>query len=420
MGLYVDMSTATTSSAPTATAGSRAPQTAGLMIVLATVMIGTTMPTPLYSDYERTFGFSLLTVTVVYAMYAVGVLGALLSFGTWSDVLGRRPVLALGVAFAAASDVVFLLADDTAVLLVARVVSGLSAGVFVGTASVAIIEMARGRLERRAPLLASLATIGGLGLGPIVAALLVTWAPNPLRTTYWVHLGLMVVAALIVLAVPETRGRHRDERLGFMPLTVPAEIRAFFIRAAILGFAGFAVMGLFTALAPTIASRFAGVDSVIGQALLVAAVMGGSLAGQIAGRTLDDRVSEIVAIAMMIAGMGLLVATLLAGHWELLAAAGLVGGFGQGVAFARGLSGIATGAPADRKAATTSAYFVITYIAISIPVVAEGLLSRAVGVRTAGIVFACVVSVLALTAGVLAWREQARIDADEKASTSAH
>ncbi len=94
----------------------------------------------------------------------------------------------------------------------------------------------------------------------------------------------MVVAAVIIVAVPETRGRHRDEKLGFMPLTVPAEIRAFFIRAAILGFAGFAVMGLFTALAPTIASRFAGVDSVIGQALLVAAVMGGSLAGQIAGR----------------------------------------------------------------------------------------------------------------------------------------
>ncbi|MEU6559361.1 MFS transporter [Nocardia nova] len=376
------------------------------MIVLAAVMLGTTMPTALYTDYERTFGFSLLTVTVVYAMYAVGVLAALIVFGTWSDVLGRRPVLAAGVGFAAISDAVFLLADDTVVLLVARVVSGLSAGVFVGTASVAIIEMARGGLSARAPLLASLTTIGGLGLGPIVASLLVTWAPHPLRTTYWVHLGLMVVAALILVAVPETRGRHRDDRLGMMPVTVPTEIRTFFIRAVLLGFAGFAVMGLFTALAPTIASQFAGVDSVSEQALLVGAVMGGSLVGQMAGRTLGERVSEVLAIATMVGGMALLTATLLAGRWELLAAAGIVGGFGQGVAFARGLSGIAAGAPAEHKAGTISAYFVITYIAISIPVVAEGLLSRAVGVRTAGIVFAFVVSVLALTAGLLAWREQ--------------
>lgn len=411
---------AATTTATEAAQGSRAPQTAGLMIVLATVMLGTTMPTPLYSDYERDFGFSLLTVTVVYATYAIGVLIALISFGTWSDVLGRRPVLALGVVFSAASDGVFLLADDTLVLLVARVVSGLSAGVFVGTASVAIIEMARGKLASRAPVLASLATIGGLGLGPIVASLLVTWAPHPLRTTYWVHLALTALAALIVVVVPETRGRHRDEKLGLMPLTVPPEIRVFFVRAAILGFAGFAVMGLFTALAPTIASTIAGIDSVVGQALLVATVMAGSLTGQVAGRALDDRVSELVAIAMMVAGMGLLVATLAAGRWQLLAAAGIVGGFGQGVAFAWGLSGIATGAPADRKAAATSAYFVITYIAISIPVVAEGVLSRAVGVRTAGIVFAGVVSVLALVAGALAWRENTRVDDAEAVDTSPH
>ncbi|GED97952.1 MFS transporter [Gordonia crocea] len=393
---------------PVEPASSRGPQTAALMVVLAAVMIGTTMPTPIYAEYERAFGFSVLTVTVVYAMYAVGVLAALMAFGTWSDVLGRRPVLALGIVFAAASDAVFLLADNTAMLLIARIVSGMSAGVFVGTASVAVIEMARGRLATRAPLLATLATVGGLGLGPVIAAMLVTWAPQPLRTSYWVHLGLMVLAAGLVLVVPETRGRHREERLGFLPLTVPPVVRPFFIRAALLGFAGFAVMGLFTALAPTIAARYTGIDSTIGQALLAVTVMAGSLIGQIGGRRLADEIAEAVAIALMVVGMSLLIAALQAGNWELLAAAGVIGGSGQGVAFTRGLSGIAALSPPEHRAATTSAYFVITYIAISVPVVAEGVLATAVGVRTAGTVFAGVVIVLALVAGVLVWREENR------------
>lgn len=392
------------------TTAGRAPQTLGLAAVLLTVMVGTTMPTALYTHYEREFGFSVLTVTVVYAVYAVGVIAALVAFGTWSDVLGRRPVLGLGLAFAAVSDVVFLLADDTAVLLVARVISGLSAGVFVGTASVAIIEMAQGPWSARAPLLASLATIGGLGTGPVLAAVLVTVAPHPLRTTYVVHLILVVVAALIVAVVPETRSRRPGPLRPLSP-AVPDVVRDFFVRAAILGFAGFAVMGLFTALAPTIAAQVAGVESVLGQSGLVVTVMGGSLVGQLLGRRLSEPAADAGAVGAMLAGMALLVVALLTGWWPALAAAGLTGGAGQGVAFARGLAGIATGAPADRKASTTSAYFVVTYVAISVPVVAEGFLSRAVGVTAAGIVFAAVVAALVAVAGALALRAHRRVAA---------
>ncbi|MBJ7288023.1 MFS transporter [Williamsia sp.] len=391
----------------------RAPQTAGLMAVLALVMVGTTMPTSIYATYERELHFSLLTVTVIYATYAVGVLATLLAFGKWSDALGRRPLLFAGIGFAALSDVVFLLADNTALLLVGRLISGMSAGIFVGTASVAIIEMARGRLSKRAPLFASMSNIGGLGLGPILAAVVVTVAPAPTRTSYWVHLGLMVVAALIVTVVPETRSRHRDEPLRPMPLSVPADIRTYFIRASLLGFAGFAVLGLFTAVAPTIATQIAGVDSLIGTAFLVATTFGGSIIGQIAARTLTSRVADPLSIALFVLGMVLLILTLIVGQWPLLAVAGVVGGLGQGIAFSKGLAGVTAAAPADDKAGITSAYFVIAYIGISVPVVAEGLLSRAVGVETAGIIFASVIIVLALLAGALTAFERRRSAAVE-------
>ena len=86
--------------------------------------------------------FAVLTTTVIYATYAGGVLFALLVFGRWSDAIGRRPVLLAGVGCALASAVVFLVADSVPLLLVGRVLSGLSAGIFTGTATAAVIEAA--------------------------------------------------------------------------------------------------------------------------------------------------------------------------------------------------------------------------------------------------------------------------------------
>src|SRR4051812_44111412 len=46
--------------------------------VFAVGMAGMTLPTPLYGLYRAEIGFSELMVTVVFAVYAVGVIGVLL------------------------------------------------------------------------------------------------------------------------------------------------------------------------------------------------------------------------------------------------------------------------------------------------------------------------------------------------------
>ena len=104
-------------------------------------MVGTTMPTPLYPLYEQRFGFGSLVVTVVFATYAVGVGTALVVLGGLSDRIGRRPVLLLGLVFALLSSLVFLIPVEPA-LFVGRLLSGLSAGIFTGTATATIIDLA--------------------------------------------------------------------------------------------------------------------------------------------------------------------------------------------------------------------------------------------------------------------------------------
>ncbi|MDT5105702.1 MAG: hypothetical protein QOI25_3215, partial [Mycobacterium sp.] len=230
-----------------------------LAYAFAVIMVGTTLPTPMYALYGERMHFALFTTTVIFATYAVGVLGALLLFGRWSDVIGRRPVLLAGAAFALVSAMVFLVADDITLLLIGRLLSGFSAGIFTGTATAAVVEAAPAAQRDRAAVAATIANIGGLGAGPLLAGLLVEYAPHPLQLSFVVHIVLVVLAVGAVSLAPETS--ERTGRIGFQRLSVPAEVRQVFVTAATAAFAGFAVTGLFTAVTPSFVSTVMGIDN---------------------------------------------------------------------------------------------------------------------------------------------------------------
>ena len=60
--------------------------------VFAATMLGTTLPTPLDVIWESQWHFSSGTVNLIFAVYAAGVLSALVFAGRASDQVGRRPV----------------------------------------------------------------------------------------------------------------------------------------------------------------------------------------------------------------------------------------------------------------------------------------------------------------------------------------
>ena len=214
-------------------------------------MLGATLPTPLYPIYEQELGFGGLMVTVVFATYAVGVLAALLVVGRLSDQLGRKAVLFPGLAVAAASSLVFLIPHSLTALFAGRLLSGVSAGVFTGVATAAIIDLAPADGRARAGLLAASVNVLGLGLGPVVAGVLADHAPHPLVLPYLLHVALVAVAAVGLAAVPEPVERRPGRvRLQIQRVGVPDEVRPTFVRAAVAGFAGFAVLGFFTAVSP--------------------------------------------------------------------------------------------------------------------------------------------------------------------------
>lgn len=383
-----------------------------LAYAFAAIMVGTTLPTPMYALYADRMHFGVLTTTVIYATYAFGVLFALLAFGGWSDAVGRRPLLLAGTVAALVSAVVFLMADSVTLLLVGRVLSGLSAGIFTGTATAAVIEAAPAAWHNRAAAVATAANVGGLGGGPLLAGLLVQYAPQPLHLTFIVHIAMVVLAAVAVLVVPETS--QRSGTLGLQRLAVPAEVRGVFTIAAIAAFAGFAVTGLFASVAPAFLSGVVGIGNHAVAGAVASAVFVASAATQLfAGRIAPKR-ALVIGCAILVVGMIILtVALQLSSLWGLIAAA-IVGGVGQGVCFSRGLAAISERTPPGRRAEISSAYFVVAYVAISLPVIGEGLAARLWGLRAAGVSFAAAVAVLAivcLIAIVVRERRQAPVSA---------
>ncbi|MEW1862134.1 MFS transporter [Streptomyces sp. NBC_00669] len=372
-------------------------------VVFAVGMAGTTLPTPLYGLYRQQLGFSEFMVTVVFAVYACGVITALLIAGDFSDLLGRRPVLLAGLGFSALSAVCFVSEGGLPLLFVGRLLSGFSAGLFSGAGTAAVTELAAPAQRGRAALAATAANMGGLGCGPMLAGVLAQYAPYPLRLPYLVHLGLLAVSCAIVWRLPETV-RRRDPRPRLRPqgMAVPAQVRGVFAPAALAAFAGFSVLGLFTAVAPSFVAEYLGVHNLAVSGAVVLSVFLASMVGQsLMGRFGAARSLPLGCLVLM-AGLVLIGCSLLAESLGLLVAGAVVSGVGQGLAFRGAVATVSRVAPAEQRGATISALFVAAYVGIALPVVGIGAVAVGVGLRSAGLIFvACVIAMSGTVAAYL-------------------
>lgn len=368
-------------------------------------MAGTTLPTPLYGLYQDKFGFSELTVTVVYAVYAFGVIGVLLLAGNASDTVGRRTVLLWGLGCAAASAVCFLCATGLGWLYAGRLLSGLSAGLFTGAATAYVMDLAPEGGASRATLVATAANMGGLGCGPLLAGLLAQYAPWPLYLPFGVHLALVACSVAVVARLPETvRERRPVGAVRPQRPALPAQVRAVFGPAATASFVGFALFGVFTSVSPAFLAESLDVRNHAVSGLVVALAFFASTGGQSAvGRVGVGRALPL-GCAALLAGLALLAGAL---RWESLALvvlSALVGGAGQGLAFRAALSAVAEASPPQRRAAVISTLFVVAYAGISVPVIGVGLLTDPLGLEGAGLVFIACMAVLVASAAAYLFR----------------
>lgn len=379
--------------------------------VFAVGMAGTTLPTPLYGLYREQIGFSELVVTIVFAVYAIGVIAALLVAGDFSDVLGRRPVLLTALGLSLLSAVCFLLQGGLALLFAGRLLSGFSAGLLSGAATAAVLELAPAELRTRAGFAATAANMGGLGCGPLLSGVLAQYAPWPVRLPFLAHIALLLAAFAVTRALPETV-EVRSPRPPLRPqgMVVPPRTRAAFVPAGLAAFAGFSLLGLFTAVAPSFLALTLGEHNLAVTGLVVFSVFCASTAGQLLMGRLGARRALPAGCLALTTGMTVVAVSLVVESLPVLVVGALVGGLGQGMSFRAGLTAVSTVAPAEHRGATISAFFVVAYVGISVPVVGVGALSLAFGLRDAGVAFAGYVVVVAAAVAVYLLRRPLRQD----------
>jgi MFS family permease len=363
----------------------------------AVTMLGTTLPTPLYVIYQAQWHFSTSLITLIYAVYAAGVLAALLVAGRASDQVGRRPMLAVAIGLSILSAVTFILAPGVGWLFAGRVLSGLSAGLMTGTATAALTETARHGSGRRASLVSTTANMGGLGLGPLLAGLLAQYAPGPTVLPFVVQLGMVAVAGLGLLVVPETVTERSALSLRFHGLGIPQAGKAEFIAAGIAGFAAFSLLGLFSSIVPTLLSgvlhdtSHATAGAVVFLAFAVAACT------QLAGSRLPTRPVMLAGLGVFLAALALIVAALSAASMAIFLAGTVISGVAVGAVFMGSLATANRLAPAENRGQVISTFFVFAYIGLTVPVIAVGYGSQAFGDFRA--VLGCAIALAAIALG---------------------
>ncbi|MGH7918488.1 MAG: MFS transporter, partial [Candidatus Dormibacteraceae bacterium] len=223
----------------------------------AVVMGFSAVPTPLYGLYAARDGFGSLTITIVFGVYAVGVILALFTVGHVSDWDGRRRVMIPALLIAALSAVLFLVWRDLAGLIVARLVGGVAVGATTATATAWITELHAARRPsasgRRAEIVGAATNLGAIGAGPLIGGVLAQWVAKPLTVPYLVFLALMAAGIVGLALTPETRTLRPADRPRYHPqqIKAPAQARVSFFGALMGAFIAFAALAFFVSLAPT-------------------------------------------------------------------------------------------------------------------------------------------------------------------------
>jgi MFS family permease len=342
-----------------------------LASIVVLMLAGSSAPTPLYAVYQAEWGFSPITVTVVFGIYAIAVLAALLVVGSLSDHVGRRPMLLAALALQAVAMVVFLTARGVPELVAARVVQGLATGAAVGAVGAGLLELDR----VRGTLANGVAPVSGTATGALGSGLLVQYLPSPTHHVYAVLLVAALVQAAAVLAIEETSPRSPGARAALRPrFALPADVRRPLHAAAPVLFAVWALAGFYASLGPSLIREIAGSHSLVlgGFALFVLAAT--SAVTVVAVRATAPRRVMLLGIVALAAGVALTLAAITAGSVALFLAGTAVAGIGFGGGFQGGLRTVVPLAAPEERAGVISIVFVISYVALGIPAVIAGFL----------------------------------------------
>jgi MFS family permease len=372
--------------------------------VIGLGLFASTTPSPLYRAYSVLWHFSPLTLTLIYATYAFGVLASLLLLGGVSDDVGRRPVLLVSLALLMGSTVLFALAGSAAWLFAARGLQGVATGAALSAASAALLDLHPRGDPAGVGLTNALAAAAGLGLGVLVTSTIVEIGFAPRVLPYAVLFTLFAAAFAGACRMPEPVRERSGFRLRLERPGVPRAVRRPFLLASLAVISSWSIGALFFSIGPELgAELFRTTNAVVDGIGIFALALSAAVAQYLTARTSPWFATSLGSLALA-GGMSLIVASAATGSTTAYLAGSILGGAGFGAAFLGGLRALVGGIPPAHRASVLSAFYVVAYASLSIPAVLAGIAVTHIGLEHTFEVFGVAVALLALVVAFEAWR----------------
>lgn len=163
----------------------------GLILVAAVANLNLSVANVALPDIGRAFGASQTGLNLVAVGYSLGLAASVLYLGALGDRYGRKWMAIGGVLLAIPASVLAALAPNIGVLVVARIIGGLSAGMAYPTTLALITALFAGADRTRAIALWS-------GIGGAIAALGPLAAGAALEQFYWGSVFLLTLPLAVV------------------------------------------------------------------------------------------------------------------------------------------------------------------------------------------------------------------------------
>lgn len=367
-----------------------------LGVLLVLLLSAASAPSPLYGVYQASWHFSAITLTAIYASYAVGGLAALLISGRMPDYLGRRVVLAAGLLIEAAAMLVFVNAGDVTALFAGRMLAGVGIGVAAGAVSAWLLDVSPPSDPALGSVVGGAAPLLGLGGGAMLGGILVQYGPDRLHLIFWILAAAYVVGVVVIQAIPDSTVRRSGWLASMRPtVEVPGSARPIFVAGlpALLGM--WALAGLYLSLGPSLASQMLNTDNRAAGALVIFALAGTGAAAAAVLRSGDPNRLLVRGSALVIAGVLVTLAGEFLSSAALLYGGSVVAGIGLGAGFSAYVRATAPLVPRERRGALVAAIYVGVYLSFSVPTVLAGAAATVVGLVPTAYAYGVVVIVLA-------------------------
>ena len=366
-----------------------------LAITLLTFLAASSAPTPLYHLYQEGLHFSAGMLTLIFGVYAISLLAALLTVGSLSDHLGRKPVIFAALVLDMLAMLLFINEGSVAWLIAARTLQGFATGMATAVLGAALLDTDR----QQGPLVNSVAPLLGMACGAMGSSLLVEFAPLPTQMIYWTLFALMFLQAIYVWRLPETVSRIPGALASLRPtLHVPPQARRALWLSLPVDVAVWAMGGFYLSLAPSLVRAATGSTSnLIGGGLVAVLTLSGALMIFSLRNRPADKVLRLDA-GLLAVGVALILTAVHSASLPLFFIATLIAGSGFGAGFLGALRSVVPLALPHERAGLMSAFYVLSYLAFCLPSLLAGNLIRSFGLIATTDGYGVVLIVLALSA----------------------